>query len=197
MPHEEKNREKTEGSIWNESYTSRLYDNMYRASRVGDTVMIVVAEASSALGSGSTKANKKTDHKASIDALGNVMTKLSKLLTGLNPANLISGKTESKFQGEGETQRKGNLQAKISATVTHVLPNGNMVVRGDQHIKMNAEEQVLTVEGIIRPYDILPNNTVLSSSLADARIGYRGFGVVAEKQKPGWLVRVLDYIWPF
>lgn len=185
------------GSLWKESYTSRLYDNMYRATKVGDTVQIVVAESAKAAGSGTTKTNRKTEHKASIDHLGGIIEKVGQLINVFSPANLLGAKTESKFQGDGATERKGELSARLTATVTHLFENGNMAIRGEQHIKMNNEEQLLLVEGIIRPYDILPDNTVLSTSVADARITYRGFGVVAERQRPGWLVRLLDYVWPF
>ncbi len=185
------------GSLWVDTYTSHLYDNMYRASKPGDTVTVVVDEESQASGSGKTKGERKQDHSASITDLGGLMTKLQKIFSALDPTKLIGAKTESKFQGDGSTTRQGKLSARISATVTRVLRNGNLLIKGEQHMKINYEDQILVVEGIIRPYDILPDNTVLSSSLADARISYNGFGVVAEKQKPGWLVRVLDHIWPF
>jgi flagellar L-ring protein precursor FlgH len=38
---------------------------------------------------------------------------------------------------------------------------------------------------------------VESSYLADARIEFFGEGVLAEKQRPGWLARILDHVWPF
>lgn len=195
--HEWSDGERLEGSLWQNTYNARLYDNMYRASKIGDTVVIVVSEQTSALNQAKTKADKKTEHKGSIDNLGGLMSKLSGLLTGLNPAKLIGAKTESKFQGDGSTERKGQLQATLSGRIMRIMPNGNMALRAEQHMKINEEEQVLVVEGTIRPYDILPNNTVLSSSIADARISYRGFGVVAERQRPGWLIRMLDYVWPF
>lgn len=191
------NSERKTGSLWAGNYNARLYDNMYRASRVGDTVMIVVSETAKASGSGKTKTNRKSEQSASIDNLGGLMEKLGGLFSALNPASLIKAKTESKFTGDGSTERQGQLSAQLTATVTELFPNGNMAVRGEQHIKMNAEEQVLVVEGVIRPYDIAPNNTIPSNAVADARISFRGFGIIAERQQPGWLVRALDYVWPF
>ncbi|MBX7147962.1 flagellar basal body L-ring protein FlgH [bacterium] len=193
----QKVKENKSGSLWMDAYSSRLYDNMYRAAKIGDTVMIIIEEQAQAKNNGTTKANKKTEQDNSISQLGGLMAKLSQIVKLVDPTQLIGAKSESKFQGDGSTQRAGSLSAKISAEVVDVLHNGNMVIRGEQHIKVNKEEQVLIVEGIIRPYDIKPDNTVLSSSIADARISYNGFGVVAEKQSPGWLVRALDMIWPF
>ncbi len=78
-----------------------------------------------------------------------------------------------------------------------VFENGNMEIMGEQHMKINNERQVLKIEGVIRPYDIKPDNSVLSSSIADARISFSGFGMVADRQKPGWLIKALDWLWPF
>lgn len=195
--HDEKNRREATGSLWVDTYSARLYENMYRANKLGDTITIIVAENSQALGSGTTKTNRKLDHKASIDQLGGLMQKVMAIAANFDPTSILKAKTESKFQGDGQTERKGQLNARMTATVTDILQNGNLVIKGEQRIKMNKEEQVLVVEGIVRPYDVLPDNTVLSSSLANARISYSGFGVIGERQSPGWLVRVLDHVWPF
>ncbi len=185
------------GSLWADTYSARLYDNMYRASKVGDIVTIVVSEEAKGTGTGTTKTKRKSEHDASVDTLGGLMQSLTNIISNLNPASLISAKTESKFQGDGSTEREGSLFATITARITKVLSNGNMLVRGEKQIKINAERQVLIVEGLIRPHDIFPNNTISSAAISDARISYSGFGVVAERQRPGWLTRVLDYIWPF
>lgn len=185
----------SQGSLWVDTYSSHLYNNLYRASKVGDTVMVVVSEEAQGSGTGNTKSSRKNDESRSISSLGGLFEKLEKVIKGLGSTSLES-KTDSKFQGKGSTDREGKLFAKISARVTKVLRNGNMAIRGEQHINLNKEEQIIILEGLIRPYDILPNNTVQSSSIADARITYSGFGVVADRQSPGWLVRVLDKIWP-
>jgi flagellar L-ring protein precursor FlgH len=177
------------------TYSSQLYNNLYRASKVGDTVMVVISEEAQGSGTGNTKSDRKYDDTRSISGLGGLFEKLERIIGGLGSTSLTA-QTDSKFQGKASTDRNGKLFAKISARVTKVLRNGNMAIRGEQHIKLNKEEQIIILEGLIRPYDILPNNTVSSSSIADARITYSGFGVVADRQSPGWLVRVLDKIWP-
>lgn len=192
-----KANEESTGSLWVDSYHARIYDNMYKAHRVGDSVTIVVAEKAEGFNKGDTKSDKKSEHTSSIDALGGLMQRLQGLISNFDPTQILKAKTESKFKADASTKRSGELSARLTATVQKVLRNGNMVLKGEQHIKINKEEQILVVEGIIRPYDILPDNTVLSSSLADARISYNGFGVVAERQSPGWLMRALDYVWPF
>ena len=62
---------------------------------------------------------------------------------------------------------------------------------------INDEKQILVFSGIARPDDIESDNTILSSKIADARVYYVGDGVIQDKQKPGWLVRAMDKVWPF
>ena len=104
---------------------------------------------------------------------------------------------ENEFKGDGSNSRDGKLDAYITARVIQVLSNGNLRILGRQEIKVNTETQHITVSGIVRPEDINTNNEVLSTYVADARIEYSGQGSIADKQKPGWLMRALDHVWPF
>jgi len=85
----------------------------------------------------------------------------------------------------------------MSCTVVDQFPNGNMLIRGKRIIKVNGEDQIITLSGIIRPEDIASDNTVESTRIADAGITYWGIGVLADRQKPGWMTRALDNVWPF
>ena len=89
------------------------------------------------------------------------------------------------------------MTAQISARVIQVLPNGNLVVRGSREITVNYEKQYIIVQGVVRPEDISPENTVLSTYIADAKIDYTGKGDLSRQQRQGWLSRLIDVIWPF
>ena len=91
----------------------------------------------------------------------------------------------------------GNGAAYVPAMVMKVLPNGYLVVSGTREIMVNNETQYITLSGIIRPDDIGSANEISSTFMADARIVYSGTGPLADKQKPGWLGRVIDHVWPF
>ncbi len=190
-------REGHTGSLWVDSYNSNLYANMHRASKIGDTVTVIISEQASGASDTKTNTKRKSEVGASVDSLGGLMSKLQGIFSGLNPANLFSAKTENKFDGQGKINTKGQLFAQITCRVTERMNNGNLVIKGEKRIKVYDEEQRLVLEGMIRPYDITPNNTVSSLHVADARISFTGFGVIAERQKPGWLTRILDYVWPF
>jgi len=81
--------------------------------------------------------------------------------------------------------------------VTQVLDNGNLLIEGRRLITVNAEDQYMILTGIIRPEDITNDNLILSQYIADARITYTGRGVVDDKMRPGWLTRIIDWVWPF
>lgn len=196
-PEEIKRDEKKTGSLWVDSYASHMYTNLHRASRVGDMVTILIEESAQGTKTAQTKTQRRSEHKFGIGGLFGLVGKLTSAISGFQPDKAIDVNHENKHDGKGETKRKGTLQAKLTARVTKVLKNGDMLIRGQKNIRVNGEEQSLIIEGFVRPYDIASNNTIESTYIADARITFSGFGTVSDKQKPGWLSRILDHILPF
>ncbi|OVE80550.1 hypothetical protein BVY03_06200 [bacterium K02(2017)] len=196
-PEEIKENEMKTGSLWVDTYSSHMYTNLHRASRIGDMVTILIEEVASGTESAQTKTERKSRHGLSLNGLFGLVTKLTSAITGFEGSRAIDVEHNNKHDGKGETKRKGELQAKLTARVIKVLKNGDMMIRGQKNIKVNNEEQSLIVEGFIRPYDINSDNTIMSTFISDARITFNGFGTVSDKQKPGWLTRILDHILPF
>ena len=116
---------------------------------------------------------------------------------GVDPDNLVRASTTNDFEGETETSRSATLAARVSAQVVEVFPNGNLRLYGSQVVSLNQENQLLTVEGIARPWDIRADNSIDSYLLAEARIEFTGRGVMSDHQRPGWGARVLSWVWPF
>ena len=58
-------------------------------------------------------------------------------------------------------------------------------MRGEKLITINQGEEFIRLEGIIRPVDIGPENTVASTKVADAAITYSGRGNLAGDEPPG------------
>jgi flagellar L-ring protein precursor FlgH len=71
------------------------------------------------------------------------------------------------------------------------------MIEGRRNIKVNDEDQIIVLEGVVRTRDIAPDNTVNSIYVADARISYSGRGIVSDQQSPGWLMGIFNKIWPF
>jgi flagellar L-ring protein precursor FlgH len=187
---------RTEGSIFSDAVRPNFFTDI-RARDIGDIITINVVETSKASKNAQTSLSKDNEVAAGISALLGYETELPTNRAGVLPSAMIGAKTESTFKGSGSTTRNETMTAQISARVIQVLPNGNLVLRGSREITVNYEKQYIIIQGVVRPEDVQPNNTVLSTYIADAKIEYTGKGDVSVKQRPGWLSRLLDFIWPF
>jgi len=152
-----------------------------RASKVGDTVTVIISEFSTAT------QIAKTDFARSSQMEGEA---------GLNGGFSVNGGLDysNKYAGSGATKRQGSVNARITAEVVEVLPTGNLKIRGSKKIVVNQEEQIIFVEGVVRPQDIGKDNTVFSTKLAHAVISLKGRGVVNESRKPGIIARILGWL---
>lgn len=99
--------------------------------------------------------------------------------------------------GAGATERSESIALSVAAVVTDVMPNGNLVIRGSQEVRVNAELRILTIAGIVRPSDIGPENTISYERIAEARISYGGRGRLTEVQQPPYGQQVVDRLLPF
>ncbi len=120
--------------------------------------------------------------------------------SGSGSADAIAGgKIGSKTStaGDGATERSENLELLVAAVVTDVLANGNLMIKGTQEVRVNAELRILTIAGIVRPSDIGPENTISYERIAEARISYGGRGRLTEGQQPPDGQQILDRFLPF
>jgi flagellar L-ring protein precursor FlgH len=163
-----------------------------RASQIYDLVTIVVLDNSSATSTGITNTARKSSVAASVTSLAGPKSATSAL------ANLANASNNTQLQGQGTTSRGTTLSTTMTAEVTVVLPNGNLVVEGRKEILVNSEKEVITLRGIVRPEDISPTNTVPSGNVARIQILVNGKGVVNDAVKrPFVLYRLLLGLLPF
>lgn len=187
------------GSMFDPNRAEYLYDDN-RAWRVGDIVMVVVTENTTARHTAETTAERETDVNFGISAfptegpLGLIGGPL-----GLNDPEKtrIRANATNDFEGTGETSRESEFSATVATRIVKRLPGNVLQVEGARRIQVNNETQILVVRGLMRQRDISSDNTVPSANLAQAQIELYGNGVLADKQKPGWLSRILDNIYPF
>lgn len=163
-----------------------------RASQVDDIITVLIADTASAVSSGTTNTSRKSSTKNSIGAFAG-LTKAAGPL-----ANLATVGGDTELQGQGTTSRQTTLTTNLSTRVTHVLPNGNLVVEGVKQISVNSEHQTVSVRGVIRPVDLNPDNTISSDRLADLEVQVNGKGVVGDAvRRPFILYRILMGLLPF
>ncbi len=160
------------------------------ACSVGDLVTVVIVESSYGKNQAQTRTNKTDDVFVSASQSG-----LSALIpTGIGSALSLGGKTNSKHDGKGKSWRRGELKGYVTAEVVEILENGNLKIKGEKKIHINQDDQILKLEGVIRPEDIEPGNQILSTYMADANIQYKGKGVVENGHRKGFFMRLLDYL---
>lgn len=162
-----------------------------RAYRVNDLLTVRVIESITASGTADSSLNKKSDATAGVP---NLFGLESKVPSAVDMSKLAAVGTESKFTGGGSTNRAGTLTAVMTARVSEVLPNGDLVLEGAREIAINGDRQMVVLTGTVRPSDVLPNNTVVSTQIGQLSIRYFGNGLIKDNLKPGILVRLLNKV---
>lgn len=182
----------SDGAIFKTGYNVTLFEDP-KAHRIGDVITIILQEQTNA----SKTASTTTAKEAAVDlAAPTVFGKA----VNYKGAPILSASVDAKrdFSGTGDSTQSNSLTGRISVTIADVLPNGNLIVRGEKLLTLNQGSEHVRISGIVRPSDIAPDNTVISSQVADAHIVYGGQGVLADANNKGWLSRVFDSPWwPF
>ena len=180
-----------EGSLWEgHGYRVNLFRDL-KARYINDVLTIRVSETTQAVASADAKNSRSTSATAGFNNLFGMEKGIKELPT------LVSGKSDSSFDGKGSTSRATTLETNLTARVIDVLPNGYLVVEGKREIRVNNESQSVYLTGVVRPEDINQNNVVSSASVAQMSVRVQGRGVVSQPIKPGWLYRILTGVLPF
>lgn len=190
-----------EGSLYSETHSIALFGNTNHHA-IGDIITVNLDERTVSSKSSSVGIDKESDISLLEGAAGNSSI-LGKTLDARIPllgefsAPLTAAQSRA-FAGDASADQSNSLQGNISVTITDILPNGNLVVRGEKWLTLNRGEEFIRISGILRPEDVTLENTVLSTKLANARIAYSGTGELADSQKVGWLQRFFNSsYWPF
>lgn len=176
-------------SLWDDRQ-SRFFTDA-RALSVGDILTVLISINDSAKFKNESERSRTSTKSLGLGGSYDVDG------TG-SSANLdgnIDSQTDS--QGSGTTNRSENIDFSVAAVVTEVLPNGNLMIRGSQEVRVNAELRILTIAGIVRPSDIGSNNTISYERIAEARVSYGGRGRLTEVQQPPYGQQILDTVLPF
>ena len=169
------------GSLWSDTNDSLYSDK--RALYVGDIVTIIVNENTSATQKSNSKLsqNEKLDSSTGTGILGRFFE-----ATGLN--------AKDQYAADGSTSSGSTLATTISAEVTEVLPNGNLLIEARRSMVVNAETQTLILSGVIRTTDVTRDNKISSAVIANMNLRYEGKGPIAKRQKPGILNKIFNFI---
>ncbi len=109
----------------------------------------------------------------------------------------VNGQLNSQYRAEADMETADSMQFSIQAQVVDIRPNGLLVIEARKTIQHNAEVAERTLIGLVRPEDVLPDNSVLSRNVAELRIYKNEKGSVPNGYRLGWFARLFDTIQPF
>lgn len=179
------------GGIYQPDYSIGLFEDR-KANRVGDIISVILSER--------TQSSKVADTEIKKE---NGVTFGAGTVLGVTPSmgnyNMQTDVTQDReLKGEASSDQSNSLSGSIAVTIAQILPNGLMVVRGEKWMTLNRGEEFIRIKGLIRPEDVQPDNTILSTRIADARISYSGTGDLADANTHGWGSRFFNSeFWPF
>ncbi len=188
--------EKTGNSLWTGAQQGFFKDQ--RAKTIGDILTVTIDIDDKGKMENSTDRSRSTSESAALPKLLGMETTLTQVFPEeLDTTNLTEGSADSSYKGDGTTDRKEKIEMQLAVTVTQVLPNGNMVIQGSQEVRVNYENRLLKLAGIIRPQDVSIDNKVSYEQIAEARIQYGGNGQITDVQQPRYAEQLYDILFPF
>ncbi|MFP4168558.1 MAG: flagellar basal body L-ring protein FlgH [Desulfonatronovibrionaceae bacterium] len=202
-------QEENPGSLFADTRSEYLFSDN-RARNVGDIVRVSVVESLSAKNEASTDAERSSSVDLGVQNLfgqDSMRAVPLKSVFGvgrdigpegdIGSTPIVRAGSSSEFEGDGATERESDIATTVASRVVKDLGGGLLQIEGARQLRVNDETQIVVVRGLVRSEDIGPNNEISSDYLADAHIDIYGQGILTDKQKPGWLSRILDNIWPF
>lgn len=177
------------GSLFKANYVNNIYSDS-KAHRVGDIISVILSEKTQA--NKNAKTELKKENSASLDPI----IGLGGVPITMGGASVQFGiDQESDFKGESKGDQGNSLSGNISVHVLRVLPNGNLMIRGEKWLTLNNGDEYIRLTGVIRSKDIGSNNTIFSNKVANARIQYAGTGTFADVNEQGWLTSFFNSTW--
>lgn len=187
------------GSIYNGGRNDNWFGRK-KDYRVGDIITVILNEQTQANRTTNTTATRETSN----DVAAGLVPKIPEVLPGFMRPKFNSITNGLKLDGSeisseatGSAVQNATLEGSVAVTVTQVLSNGNLVVRGEKVLDLSEGSETIRVAGIVRSEDIAPNGTVFSRRLANAQIAYTGTGDLASANKVPWGTGILMKLWPF
>jgi len=199
---EKERRKNYKGSLYSQQGTSLFADK--KDLQIGDILQVNIEE--------SLKNNSKNSRdlgKTNTTQLGGGIAVPVKGFTPSNAVNSTIAKinngigigfntsSSNTFKGSSSSKVDEKFSTIVSVVITQIYQNGNYFIKGTKELLINNQKQKIAISGIIRPYDISPTNTVLSSQIANLKILYRKDGDENDSLNKSWGTKVIEAIWPF
>ena len=189
IPQQVREQVSQDGSLFSAASANSLYSDV-KARRVGDIITVQLSENTNA-----SKSAGSTSSKSSNMNVQPILGFGGKALNFDNDPIQASLSSANDFSGDAQATQSNSLSGNISVTVVDVLPNQNLIIRGEKWLKLNNGDEYIRLTGVIRPSDVSPANEIESTKIANARIQYSGTGSFAKAQEKGWLTKFFSSEW--
>ncbi|MDB1123283.1 flagellar basal body L-ring protein FlgH [Vibrio algarum] len=173
------------GSLFNTGFATNLYDDS-KPHGIGDIVTVMMEEQTKAAKSADADLSKSNDSTMDPLSVGGQPLTIGDYNFSYEMSN------DNNFSGEATANQSNSLSGSITVEVIEVLANGNLVIRGEKWLTLNAGDEYIRLSGTIRPDDISFDNTIASNRISNARIRYSGTGTQQDMQEPGFLARFFN-----
>ncbi|NMT64896.1 flagellar basal body L-ring protein FlgH [Marinobacter orientalis] len=184
---------RAEAMMQRDPESGAIYQSSRNYSLYGDTVALNVGDILTVTLEESTRASKNAESSITKD---NEISILDPRILGRSNIDLGTDiDLERDFAGQAEADQSNSLAGNITVTVTEVLPNGVLHIRGEKWLSLTNGDEYIRLTGLVRPQDISPDNTIASNRIADARIAYGGTGDFDQANQMGWLARFFNSEW--
>lgn len=164
-----------------------------KAGKIGDVLTIIISENSKVDNKVKRDLEKKTSNDVNFNGkevqVGNLVTSIPSLKFQAESSKSLNGKSDYK------DERK--FEDRISVVVIDVNPNGTLVVMGTRERESGGDKQIIQASGIVQPRDILYDNSIRSEQVANFKLISLNDGVTKSYNEPGWLGKIVDFLWPF
>jgi flagellar L-ring protein precursor FlgH len=182
-------------SLWKDDRSRSMFADK-RALAVGDILTVLVQENTTTAKDNKTSTARESGMDAGLSAFF-YSPNASPLLTRRGQLPTLKWNSKNQFTGGGSVANSEQITARVAVQVIEVLPNGNLIIEGRRETVIGRENQTMILRGIVRPDDVLANNTVYSYNIADAKIEIIGKGTLTDAQRKGWFSRIWDKVNPF
>lgn len=168
-----------------------------KSFRVGDLLTIIVRERRTFEAEADLITRKKLQFSSELDAF------LKLTDGGVGSAEFRRGKPNIEYdlnqrlRSEGEATREDRMTTRLTGKIIDVKPNGVLVFEARARVKHDDEVSVITFTGNCRKQDVTPDNTILSTQVAQKNIVVLTEGAVRRASSRGWLLKLLDSVSPF
>jgi flagellar L-ring protein precursor FlgH len=184
-------------TLWDRrDYQTATMFHDFRARNVGDVLTVVIDEATGFDAQEKRALDKKTNAEAKAGGTGST-SNLGGVLRSFGYALDLNTTSNRTFAGNNNSSIDRKFTDRMSFMVVGVMPNGNLIVEGFRQRMITREMRILRLQGIVRPADIGPYNTVASQYLANLRILYEGRGPESSYTNNGWGGRIFNKLWPY